>query len=142
MKAVAYVVCFVAIQVSCYTIPDEYFTQEDYTCMERVGTDKETLSNSFNPVTMKLEETEMLKQFMYCWEQEMHMIDENGRIIPQSWEKWLVEVAFEFLQKSNHPNRYEISKKAVENCKDVTAPNKFDKTVKIWNCIVPQIPDV
>ncbi|KAF5288475.1 hypothetical protein FQR65_LT02127 [Abscondita terminalis] len=139
MKVVSSVALFLAAQVLCSNIPEEYYTLEDYTCMERVGVDTVYVSNGFNPITMKCTETEKYKQFMDCWQREMHMLDENDNVIPQVWEKWLVDVAFKFLEKSDNPNRYDLSKKFVENCKDITGDKQFDKAIKLWNCIVPQI---
>ncbi|KAF5288476.1 hypothetical protein FQR65_LT02128 [Abscondita terminalis] len=98
-------------QVCCSNISEEYYTKEDYTCMERVGIDKVYLSSTFDPITMIGTETEKNKQFLDCWQREMHMLDENDNMVPEIWEKWLADVAFKFLEKSDNPNRYDLSKK-------------------------------
>ncbi|KAF5288474.1 hypothetical protein FQR65_LT02126 [Abscondita terminalis] len=142
MKTVSCAILFLAAQVVLGDIPEKYFSKEDYICIERAGIDRTYAANGINPVTMECEETERYKHFVYCWIKEMRLVNENDEVVTETWVKFLVDVIFDFLKKADNPNRYELSTRAVENCKNITVKIPLDMGVKLWNCIVPQIVNV
>ncbi|KAK4874315.1 hypothetical protein RN001_013675 [Aquatica leii] len=129
-------------QPTCFSLPDEYYTIEHYMCMALTGVSKNVIDNTFKLSGVEIEADENFGKFMECWQKEMHMMSQQGAILPTGWIEWITDTFLNYFDKEIDANRVIKSKEIVETCKYVTAANSIERAMKTWNCILPKLSTI
>ncbi|KAB0793961.1 hypothetical protein PPYR_13581 [Photinus pyralis] len=124
-------------QVLPIDIDESHYTIEDYICMNRTGIEKSYVDSHLNADFVLTRGDEKLTKFMACWGEEMKLVDDELKISHSGWERVAIHNMFKFIGKPDYPNKEELAKKFVNDCKYIESGSDHgDSTILMLNCML------
>ncbi|KAB0793962.1 hypothetical protein PPYR_13582 [Photinus pyralis] len=131
--------CFLCAfsQVLPIDIDETHYTIEDYICFNRTGIDKSYMDSHVTADFVLTTGDEKLNKFMACWVVEMKLVDDELQFSHSAWEKYATHNLFKFIGKSDYPNKEELAKKFVNDCKTIESGSDLgNSAILMLNCML------
>ncbi|KAK5640979.1 hypothetical protein RI129_009526 [Pyrocoelia pectoralis] len=123
-------------QLQCITVDVEFYTPEDYVCMEKAEIDKNYVDDHVFANASVARGDDKFDVYMECWGQGMKLFDENFAMVPATWKHYITTMIFKYYGIMDDPNKDEMVDTAVDKCKRLkTGRNNGDIVIQALNCI-------